>query len=297
MTRIHPDQKPCFLRGPAIVLLAAATGFGTAQAAEPERVIFAAENALYGAGHDIGRADGWLDNQLRAAIRAYQRENGLQTNGNLDADTLKALGINVPSGGTISANSVGSRTASMEGLGLSLPKPEPVTPKVATAEPEPVLEPTRQADQQSPGKAQPAKNPKTEDPLDQIVTNETSKPVEDEALDEPEVAISNTVEIAVAESPQPNPEVSPEPSPEPKPEIVDKAPTATNVEKDPVLAQIPTEPTSAGQSERETTKTEPSRTEQIDTAAPENQTVADRPRSSGGGFFSALFDFFFGWLV
>lgn len=293
MTRINPDQKPCFLCGPAIALLAAATCIGTAQAAEPERVIFAAENALYGAGHDIGRADGWLDNQLRAAIRVYQRENGLQISGNLDADTLKALGINIPSGGTITANYVGSRTESMEGLGLSLPKPEPVTPKVATAEPEPVQKPTQQSDQQSPGKAQPAKNPKTEDALDQIVKNETSKPVADEALDEPEVAISNTAEIAVAEPPQPNPEVSPEP----KPEIVDKAPSATNVDTDPVLAQIPTEPTSAGQSEPQTMKTEPSTTEQIGTTAPENQTVADRPRSSGGGFFSALFDFFFGWLV
>ncbi|TYC63901.1 peptidoglycan-binding protein [Marinobacter sp. BW6] len=278
-------------------MLAAATCLGSAHASQPEKVIFAAENALYGAGHDIGRADGWLDNQLRAAIRAYQSENGLQTNGNLDADTLNALGINVPSGATITANSVGSRTDSMEGLGLSIPKPKPVTPKVATAEPEPVQEPTQQADQKSSGKVQSTAKPKTEKSVVQIVTDETSKPVEDESPKKPEVVISDTAEPAVAESPQPNLEPSPEPSPEPEPEIVDKAPTATRADKDPVLARIPTEPTSAGQAEPETTKTEPSTTEQIDTPARENQTVADRPRSSGGGFFSALFDFFFGWLV
>ncbi len=296
MTRFHSQRNPG-IRGSVIALLTAATFIGGAHASQPEKVIFAAENALYGAGHDIGRADGWIDNQLRAAIRTYQREAGLKTNGNLDADTLKALGINVPSGATITANSVGSRTESMKGLGLSIPKPKPVTPKVATAEPEPVQEPTQQTVQTSPAKVQSTKKPETEESVVQVVTKETSKPIEEKGPNEAEVVISETAKITVAESPQPNLDASPETSPEPEPEIVDKAPTATHADKDPVLARIPTEPTGAGQSEPETTKTEPSTTEQIDTPAPENQTVADRPRSSGGGFFSALFDFFFGWLV
>lgn len=269
MTRSQSLRKQG-VRGPVIAMLTAAACLGTAQAAQPEKVIFAAENALYGAGHDIGRADGWLDNQLRTAIRAYQREAGLQANGNLDADTLKALGVKVPLGATITANSVGSRTESMKGLGLTIPKPKPVTPKVATAEPEPVQEPAQQADEKSPVQVQSTKKTKPEEAVIQIVTEETSKPLEDESPKKPEVVIS---------------------------EAAEKAPTATQTVKDPVLAQIPTEPTSAGRSEPQTTRTEPSTIEQIDTPAPENQTVADKSRSTGGGFFSALFDFFFGWLV
>lgn len=52
MTRSQSSRKPGFC-GPVIAILTAAAGLGTAQAAEPEKVIFAAENALYGAGHDI----------------------------------------------------------------------------------------------------------------------------------------------------------------------------------------------------------------------------------------------------
>ena len=47
---------------------------GWAQAASPTHTVFAAENALYGSGYDIGTADGWIDTKLRTAIRQYQSD-------------------------------------------------------------------------------------------------------------------------------------------------------------------------------------------------------------------------------
>ena len=120
MTRSQSPKRQG-VRGPGIAMLTAAACLGTAQAAEPEKVIFAAENALYGAGHDIGRADGWIDEQLRAAIRAYQAQNGLQTNGNLDTATLKALGVTKTSSATMLRSAFESAGSENYKIRLGLP--------------------------------------------------------------------------------------------------------------------------------------------------------------------------------
>lgn len=249
MTRSQSSRRPGF-RSPVIAILTAAACLGTAQAAEPEKIIFAAENALYGAGYDIGRADGWIDEQLRTAIRAYQDKNGLQTNGNLDAATLEALGVAKTSSATIAANSVGSRKASMAKLGLSLPEQVAQTPlpDIKTAE-------------------------------KQVATADTSK--------QPEV----TIEEKAPSEPQ-----APTPDPTPEPVVAEVTTPEVNEEPDPVLAQLPTEPTSAGYAEQEATDTRKAQPieEETTTSTP---TAAEKPQSTGGGFFSKLFDFFFGWLV
>lgn len=106
----------------------AATAFASllclngAQAGEAERIIFAAENALYAAGHDIGRADGWLDDQLRAAVRAYQQSRGLQANGTLNQPTIAALGVNAEVTAPIADNAASSRAQVARNLGLSSPE-------------------------------------------------------------------------------------------------------------------------------------------------------------------------------
>ena len=68
---------------------------GTAVAQQtPDNVVLAAENALYGAGYDVGKADGQMDNQLRTAIKSFQNEqSGLNASGELDDETLTALGV------------------------------------------------------------------------------------------------------------------------------------------------------------------------------------------------------------
>lgn len=282
MTRSQSSRKPGF-RSPVIAILTAAAGLGTAQAAEPEKVIFAVENALYGAGHDIGRADGWIDEQLRTAIRAYQDKNGLQTNGNLDAATLEALGVAKTSSATIAANSVGSQKASMAKLGLSLPEPAPDSPAVARAEPKPEPEPAPQpvaTPTQTPSE-QVAQTPlpDIETPDKQVATGDTSK--------QPEV----TIEEKAPSEPQ-----APTPDPTPEPVVAEVTTPEVNEEPDPVLAQLPTEPTSAGYAEQEATDTRKAQPIEEETTA-STPTAAEKPQSTGGGFFSKLFDFFFGWLV
>ncbi|WP_372995465.1 peptidoglycan-binding domain-containing protein [Marinobacter sp.] len=292
MTRSQQTSNSGF-RGRAIVLLAAATCLGTAHAAEPEKTIFAAENALYGAGHDIGRADGWFDDELRAAIRTYQNANGLQANGNLDTETLKALGVNSESATTITANSVSSPEKSAAVLGLSYPDPTPASPAVAEAEaePEPRPEVAPEPVQQPPEPIETTAVSKVEKQESQTVTQETSKPSED-------IAIKETVTVAETKEPEISEPATPTPESDTK--VVDKAPQEEPAKPDPVLAQLPTEPTGAGNQEAEQPvepEPEASKPEQLEAPVPENQTAAKRPQSTGGGFFSTLFDFFFGWLV
>lgn len=288
MTRFHPPRKQG-IRVSVITMLTAATCLGSVHAAEPEKIIFAAENALYGAGHDIGRADGWFDQQLRTAIRAYQNEHGLQTNGNLDQATLKALGVTKTSNETITANSVDSRKESVTELGLSLPEPMESAPAVARNEPKPVPEPVPEPVQQSSEQVE-SNTDSDEEPVEnQIVANETSTQTEANAIEDVSESAPATSGTVISEPPAP--------TPTPEAEIVDRTTPETTEEPDPVLAQLPAEPTRAGNTEPETSDTKKALPEQGDTIAPEKSAVADSPRSTGGGFFSALFDFFFGWLV
>ena len=296
MTRFHSSGK-AGIRGSVIAMLTAATCLGTAHAAETEKVIFAAENALYGAGHDIGRADGWMDEQLRSAIRAYQAKNGLQTNGNLDTATLKALGVTRISSATITANSVGSRKAAAAQVGLSLPEPAPSTPAVARAEPKPaaVSEPTPAPIQESSERSEPTPSPGIEPDSKQIVTTDTSGKPEVKTEKPVAKAAPTTPEPVASEPPAPTP--APDPAPQPEPAVAEETMPEATKEPDPVLAQLPTEPTSAGAAEPEATDTKTGQPIEGDTTAPTNAAVADNPQSTGGGFFSVLFDFFFGWLV
>ena len=82
------------------ILALAATGIllGTltlpASATPSKHDIFAAQNALYGAGFDIGKADGEMGPTLQAAIKNFQEsQSGLKATGDLDTATLAALGV------------------------------------------------------------------------------------------------------------------------------------------------------------------------------------------------------------
>ncbi|ROQ43153.1 putative peptidoglycan binding protein [Marinobacter sp. 3-2] len=296
MTRSQSPRRQG-VRGPVIAMLTAAACLGTAQAAEPEKVIFAAENALYGAGHDIGRADGWIDEQLRAAIRAYQAQNGLQTNGNLDTATLKALGVTKTSSATITANSVGSRKASVAQLGLSLPEPAPNTPTIARAEPKPAPEPTPDPIQKSSEQGEPTTSLDAEPVKNQIVTEGTSKGNEVKPQEKVAEAAPKTPEPVASEPPAPTSAPTSAPAPAPEPAVAEETTPEATKEPDPVLAQLPAEPTSAGPAEPKAADTKKAQPIEGETTASTNSAVADNSHSTGGGFFSVLFDFFFGWLV
>jgi peptidoglycan hydrolase-like protein with peptidoglycan-binding domain len=50
-----------------------------------------AQRALKTRGYDIGEPDGMLGPKTRAAVRAFQKDEGLKVTGRLDAETMKRL--------------------------------------------------------------------------------------------------------------------------------------------------------------------------------------------------------------
>ncbi|MGB1950676.1 MAG: peptidoglycan-binding protein, partial [Marinobacter sp.] len=124
---------------PAALVCAAAYWTPAAIASGPLETIFSAENALYGAGYDIGRADGWIDDTLRRAIRQYQTDTGeLTVSGNLDAPTLDALGIRARSPRVIAGNVVSRQDQALAALNLQSPESSrPAARPVARSEPAP----------------------------------------------------------------------------------------------------------------------------------------------------------------
>ena len=53
------------------------------------------QQALAAEGYDPGRSDGAMTNDTRAAIREFQKDNGLVITGGLDSKTAERLGIGV----------------------------------------------------------------------------------------------------------------------------------------------------------------------------------------------------------
>ncbi len=51
------------------------------------------QQALNGKGYQIGQADGVLGPRTRQALRQFQKDQGIQANGQIDQQTLAALGV------------------------------------------------------------------------------------------------------------------------------------------------------------------------------------------------------------
>lgn len=292
----------------------AAAGSSLAQA-DSVKIIYAAENALYGAGYDIGRADGWIDDSLRQAIRQYQTRSGnLNVTGNLDTATLSAMGITNGSGRTVTGNVVASKADALAALGVSDPKPrlkpkpafavkeepakvEPAAAKApapAPKKPEPKPEPVKVVAAVEATTPEPAKAPETapaakatstkEQPRAQVAEPATDRVAKTKPIEEPKP-------IVVAASRQPA-EVKPAPqTAQPAPTSADStvseasqndataaAAPETPAELADASEQLPTEPTSAGIQEA---------------PAPEQSESAKKDRN----IFGTLFDFLFGWMV
>jgi len=274
--------------------------------ASNEKTIFAAENALYGAGYAIGKADGWMDNSLRSAIRTYQSSHGeLAATGNLDPQTLSALGIAVGNNATVSGNTAPDREAAMASLGLSgqrsgasrltvaaAPEPEaqPEPEPVLAEEPEPEVTVAEQANQEPQIEPEVATQAAQEAPAD--------IPIEENAPEtEVEAAGEETARISEPE-PEPEPQRVEEPVSEPvvvataeEPLVTLDAPTeATEETSTDVDYQLPDETTAPANPEA-------SASPQVASSSAGATTEPDATAKSSGGFFSSLFDFLFGWLI
>ncbi|WP_370232079.1 peptidoglycan-binding domain-containing protein [Marinobacter nauticus] len=273
---------------------------GWAQAASPTHTVFAAENALYGSGYDIGTADGWIDSKLRTAIRQYQSDRPeLSASGNLDSATLKSLGVEAAPTLTIQSNSVASRSAARDHLGLAA-NSRPPARSVAAVAPEPKPEPAPEIQEPEPETVEPEVVDTTEPRENQVAAVELavqSVPAEDSELGPNENLKEQRVtdlSSSVSESGQTPVTEDQEPA-----EVVEVV-TGDNEE---LIAQLPTEPTAAGPDEPLVVEEEP---EPVIVDAPvanaskpvANQEAKAEPRpQSSGGFFSWLFDFFFGWIA
>ncbi|MEC7814905.1 MAG: peptidoglycan-binding protein [Pseudomonadota bacterium] len=262
-------------------------------------MIYAAENALYGAGIDIGQADGWMDSTLRSAIRQFQNRHGeLAVNGTLDAATLEALGIDYAPAMAISENHVGSAKAAR--LALNLPGDSvPAARPQAVSKIRPVTESTPQIIARAPA-AKPA--PEVPAPPTTAVQPETA--VEARPQQPDTAAVVASAEPADADEQAPSPE-------ERDVQIIAQARPATPVtpvtpaaEPDPI-SQLPTEPTSAGPASTHSVDAEPTPVDESMPAATQTPAAASvapapaarEPRESRGGFLASLFDFLFGWLI
>lgn len=262
-----------------------------AAVADTTKLIFSAENALYGAGYQIGRADGWMDDSLREAIRLYQKRNPqLSVSGNLDSDTLTALGIASQPGLRITANDVATKAEALAVLGMSEAKKAPPAPK-ASPEPKKLLAETFEVP--------PA-------PLPEPASTPPAKPVAP-VTPEPAAAINNTP-AKVAQAPE---ETARNP--------IDNSPAPVNEVSSEIQAEQPVLTAAAPVKQPpapEPTQTQPEREEPKIPAISETATISedvpiqDEPpepavtgapetneESSSRSFFGTVFDFLFGWMV
>ncbi len=310
----HPGRRSAAILATALLLNHAPLGF--AQAGQTEQVIFSAENALYGAGYDIGRADGWFDNDLRSAVRAYQKANALAVNGKLDNPTLSALGVKASSVQTVSGNALSNRAESLKALELSSPATMPVArPEVRktvvekavaqkpvveknvvekTVVEEPVLEKAGVAEVEP----APSSSLKTEPTAAEAVNERISESTRSVDLAETSRANINTKQTPATEtSIKSEDEIR-----EPVAEKTEEVKPATVASTETTTAEPLAKPQAAIEPARNVEQSQPAPAkpeEKVAVAEPSEQEtpVEARQASSGGGFFSALFDFFFGWLV
>ncbi|QSP93938.1 peptidoglycan-binding protein [Marinobacter salinisoli] len=286
------------------------------------KLIFAAENALYGAGYDIGQADGWMDDALRAAVKRYQGQSpGLTATGTLDAQTLKSLGVSAGSDKKVSGNDVASPEAALAELGLTKTKTR--SSKQVRTESRPVA---RTKDQPKAKKPEVAVKPEPKavpEPITKAVKVAETKP-------DPEKPVK-----AVAKPAQPKPQVVTKaetklPAPAPQPEPVVAVPKPATAPSTAAAQQIavanPGQPDAADESDGVATKSRyelkadgtqssleklgvitgnpvaPSAdatttAETTDANGPEEDQAGASGGSGVSNFFSNLFDFLFGWIV
>ncbi|MDI9245312.1 peptidoglycan-binding protein [Marinobacter sp. CHS3-4] len=297
--------------------IAAALLISPAAHAVSVQAVFAAENALYGAGYTIGQADGWIDEQLRNAVKQYQADHsGLTSTGELDAKTLEALGISARSSQVVGGNAVASRAAALSELGLSEdryqqswtkvaekppePKPKPAPEPAVVSAPEPEIEKAPEPDSQPVEII--ASDEQTSQPEPKVVAAEPvtkTKP-------EPEPVQSKAKVASVDPSPVPEqqPDVSAEAEPDSEPVKItssfgfsDNSETGiAEVEVESEAPQADVDATLAGNS-AEIEDALPQEPTAAGVASNAESAAASEEPESSGNVLTRVFDFLFGWMV
>ncbi|AHI33286.1 hypothetical protein AU15_15730 [Marinobacter salarius] len=224
----------------------------------------------------------------------------MQATGDLDPQTLSALGIAVKDGDAVTGNSARSREGAMADAGISKQRfgsPSAKQPIAAAPEPEVKPEPVPVSTEASTLEEESAPAPETI-----VATN-------DKPVIQPETEL--------AQDSKPKPQIAEEPETEPvavaaveEPSIVEETSTVeelSTVDAEPSVAlnvpseateetstdvdyQLPEEPTASGNPEI-------SESSQATSSTSDNTSESTTVAKSSGGFFSSLFDFLFGWLI
>ncbi len=79
------------LGSPSISLAQSKPKMAKATKAKASPQIMAIQNSLKKAGYDPGPADGIMGKKTRAAVKAFQKANGLKTSGRIDKTTRAKL--------------------------------------------------------------------------------------------------------------------------------------------------------------------------------------------------------------
>lgn len=316
--------------GVSLLLAMSTSGFCHANSVQ---LIFAAENALYAAGFDIGEADGWVDESLTRAVQQYQTQNpNLSRSGTLDSDTLTALGISAPSTRLVMGNVVPSRAEAMSALGLNTATGQaastPAAPvKKARRAPETGLQPVAPFTAEAPEQPKPVAfltqvRPKPTTPVEPSRPNAAERQPEPTPKPGVESVTAPVATATIATKPTSKSEMllstQSVPAAAPGP-VSASAPTAERAQAQPArTAGAPAESNDAtlASASDAPAKESPAEASTMDIDAPQEAAstvpepappaqsrVADAPKterpepSSTGSFFSSLFDFLFGWLV
>lgn len=273
-----------------LVVAAALIACPLANAASVQ-AIFSAENALYGAGYDIGQADGWIDDRLRSAIQQYQTDRpGLSATGELDSQTLAELGISGNESDLVGGNVASSRKAAREELGLVLISAAPST---SPASPEPEPEPAQPVATPEPA-AEPEPQP---EPEPEVIAEQVEEPVEEQVAVEAEEKEKSEEEVAAVNEPEPTqePVEKSEPEPEPTSQPVVIASVSRNIDK------VNEPDDSAGEasqtSVQATAVPEPTAATAGEDAVSSGSDSTSPQAESSGNVLTRMFDFLFGWMV
>lgn len=76
---------------------ASSAGMSSAMQSHDEQTVRQVQQALKDKGHDL-QVDGIMGPQTQAALRDFQQQQGMQGSGNLNQQTLSALGVQAGSG-------------------------------------------------------------------------------------------------------------------------------------------------------------------------------------------------------
>ena len=88
-----------------LVLTGTALAQGMGRTAAGDEKVKAAQQALKDKGHDPGTVDGRMGPKTEAALREFQKAQGMESTGELDNKTTDALGMNGKSTSSAGASS------------------------------------------------------------------------------------------------------------------------------------------------------------------------------------------------